>query len=326
MRCLICGGGGFVGGHLAKRLLQEGNEVRVADIKPLNEWWQLHPTAENMTLDLRRLDHADCACRDMGQVYQLAADMGGAGYIFSGDHDADVMHNSGLINHNILDVGRITKAEKLFFSSSACIYPANKQDVPDAPAMKESDAFPANPDSEYGWEKIFSERLYLAYARNYGLNVHIARFHNIYGHHGSYEGGREKAPAAICRKVAAAKHSGKHEIEIWGDGSQVRSFCWIDDCVEGIMRLMDSDCRQPLNVGSSESVTVNQLVDMVEKIADVTLKRHYKLDAPKGVAGRNSDNTMIQSVLGWQPSTPLRVGMERTFRWIEEQYLQRKRG
>ncbi len=320
MRALVAGGGGFIGGHLVERLLGEGHSVVAADIKPIDDWWQVHPAACHIVVDLaRRYDAVLRACRDVDVVYQLAADMGGAGYIFSGNYDANVMHNSGLINHNILHAGYKAGVKRFFYSSSACIYPADKQEAAAASALKESDAYPANPDSEYGWEKLFSERLYHAYARNYDLDVCIARFHNIYGPCGTYVGGREKAPAAICRKVLEAKHGCKHEIEIWGDGNQVRSFCWIDDCIEGVMRLMASDFRQPLNIGSSESVTINQLVDLAESFAGIKLTRHYKLDAPKGVAGRNSDNALCKTALNWEPTTALVTGLEATYRWIERQ-------
>jgi len=318
-RVLICGGGGFVGGWLAKRLLDDGHTVRVADIKPLCEWWQVHSDAQNIDrCDLRQLDACSLACIEIDEVYQLAADMGGAGFVFSGDHDAEIMHNSAQINLNIAEMARVNRF-RLFYSSSACAYNQANQTDPDNPNCEESTAYPANPDSEYGWEKIFSERLYAAYARNHGLEVRIARFHNIFGPNGSWKDGREKAPAAICRKVAEAKLTGKHEIEIWGDGTQTRSFCWIDDCVRGILDIMRGDNPDPVNLGSAEMVTINQLVDYVEEIAGIKLTRSYKLDAPKGVAGRNSDNTEFRKRYGWEPSTSLRYGLERTYAWIEQQ-------
>jgi nucleoside-diphosphate-sugar epimerase len=255
--------------------------------------------------------------RPIDEVYQLAADMGGAGYIFTGEHDADVMHNSALINLNMAKLCVEHKVKKVFYSSSACIYPAYNQQDPNNPKCSEDSAYPAMPDSEYGWEKLFSERLYLAFMRNYGLNVRIARLHNIFGPQGTWRGGREKAPAAICRKVAMAKDGG--EIEIWGDGNQTRSFLYIDECVEGIRRLMESDFPGPVNIGSEEMVTINQLVDMVCEIAGKRLKKRHDLTKPQGVRGRNSDNRLIREKLGWAPSMPLEEGLRRTYAWIEQQ-------
>jgi nucleoside-diphosphate-sugar epimerase len=251
--------------------------------------------------------------------------MGGAGYIFTGEHDADVMHNSATINLNVADRAREVGVGKIFYSSSACMYPEYNQLDPENPKCSEDSAYPAQPDSEYGWEKLFSERLYLAYQRNHGLEIHIARFHNIFGPEGTWCGGREKAPAAICRKVATAKVSGVHEIEIWGDGRQGRSFMFIDDCTEGILRIMDSDVDVPINLGSSETVTIDDLVAVVEEVAGIRLQRTYRPAAPKGVDGRSSDNGMIRARLGWQPSTPLRVGIEQTYAWIYDQYTAREK-
>jgi GDP-D-mannose 3',5'-epimerase len=315
---LVCGAGGFIGGHLVKRLKAEGFWVRGVDLKR-NEF-AMSQADDFVVGDLR--DH--CLCRHVvdrafDEVYQLAADMGGAGFVFVGDNDADIMHNSGMINFNVLDACRKNRVQRVFYSSSACMYPAYNQTDPDNPNCEESSAYPAAPDSEYGWEKLFSERLYLAYARCYGTKVRIARYHNIFGPEGTWAGGREKAPAAMCRKVAEAPDGGA--IEIWGDGNQTRSFMYIDDCTKGTMALAASEIHEPLNLGSSELVTINQLVDIVEDIAGVKLKRHYKLDAPKGVNGRNSDNTKILEYLGWEPSIRLRDGMQKTYDWIQQEML-----
>lgn len=318
-RVLVCGGGGFIGGHLVKALLDQGHTVRAADIKPLRDWWQVHDHAFSLPgCDLRNLESVKLACENVDAVYQLAADMGGAGFVFTGENDAEIMHNSAQINLNMAELAR-QQNFRLFYTSSACIYPARNQIDPNAPDCRESTVYPAEPDSEYGWEKLFSERFYHACARNHGIQVRIARCHNVYGPAGSWRDGREKAPAAICRKVAEAVRSGKHEIEIWGTGEQTRSFCWIDDCVRGIQAVMDGDDPRPVNLGSEEMVTINRLVDLAEEIAGVTLERRYKLDAPTGVAGRNSDNTEFRRRYGWDPRTPLREGLEQTYRWIEKQ-------
>lgn len=312
---VVCGAGGFIGGHLVNRLKDEGYWVRGVDLKE-NEWGNMN--ADDFVLgDLR--DPQVCARlfdRRIDEVYQLAADMGGAGYIFTGEHDADVMHNSALINLNMAKLCVDQGVEKVFYSSSACIYPAYNQEDPNNPKCSEDSAYPAMPDSEYGWEKLFSERLYLAFMRNYGLNVRIARLHNIFGPQGTWRGGREKAPAAICRKVAMAKDG---EIEIWGDGNQTRSFLYIGECIEGVRRLMESDFAGPVNIGSEEMVTINQLVDMVCEIAGKRLKKRYDLSKPQGVRGRNSDNRLIREKLGWAPSMPLKEGLKLTYVWIEEQ-------
>lgn len=329
-RVLVCGAGGFIGGHLVKALLEQGHTVRAADIKPLRDWWQVHDDAFSLPgCDLRIWEEVSRACEGVDAVYQLAADMGGAGYVFSGGNDANIMHNSAQINLNMAQqaslinvmIGGATLEQRfrLFYSSSACCYPRFNQTDPENPNCEESTAYPADPDSEYGWEKIFSERLYAAYARNYGVEVRIARFHNVYGPHGSWRDGKEKAPAAICRKVLEAVRSGRHEIEIWGTGEQTRSFCWIDDCVRGIQAVMDGDDPRPVNLGSEEMVTINRLVDLAEEVAGVKLERRYKLDAPIGVAGRNSDNTEFRRRYGWDPRTPLRDGLEQTYRWIEKE-------
>ncbi len=316
---MVAGGGGFIGGWLVKRLLDDGYKVVAADIKPSRQWWQVHPDAQNIDMcDLREYGECYLCCHDVDEVYQLAADMGGAGFVFSGLNDAQVMHNSAKINLNFADLAREFRF-RTFYSSSACVYPRQNQTDPDNPNCEESTAYPADPDSPYGFEKLFSERLYDAYARNHKLQVRIARFHNVFGPQGSWRDGREKAPAAICRKVAEAVLSGDHRIEIWGDGQQTRSFCWIEDCVRGILDIMRGDNPAPVNLGSSEMVTINRLVDIVEGIAGIKLERSYKLDAPKGVAGRNSDNTEFRRRYGWEPDTKLVDGMARTYCWVLDQ-------
>jgi GDP-D-mannose 3',5'-epimerase len=312
---LVCGAGGFIGGHLVKRLKREGFWVRGVDIK-FSEYAEAE--ADDFAIgDLR--DQGFCRSivdRAFNEVYQLAADMGGAGYIFTGEHDADIMHNSATINLNVLDACYKRRVERIFYSSSACMYPAYNQEDPLNPLCSEASAYPAAPDSEYGWEKLFSERLYLAYRRNYGIQTFVARYHNIFGPYGTWTGGREKAPAAICRKVAAV-NSGA-EIEIWGDGEQTRSFLYVDECIEGTTRLARSGFPGPVNIGSEEMVTINQLVDLVADIAGKRiLKKH--ISGPQGVRGRNSDNRLIAENLRWAPNLPLRYGMEQTYAWIESQ-------
>jgi nucleoside-diphosphate-sugar epimerase len=317
MKALVCGAGGFIGGHLINRLKEVGYWVRGVDLKK-NEFGNM--SADEFVLgDLR--DKAVCnSLFDVkyNEIYQLAADMGGAGYIFTGEHDADVMHNSATINLNILDLARKHKVPKIFYSSSACIYPEYNQMEPDNPKCSEDSAYPAAPDSEYGWEKLFSERLYFSYQRNYGIEVRVARFHNIFGPQGTWSGGKEKAPAAICRKVAMSEEGGV--IEIWGDGKQTRSFLYIDECLEGIRRLMKSDFSGPVNIGSDEMVSINQLAMMASEIAGK--KIHLKhIEGPLGVRGRNSDNRLIKEKLGWAPSKPLKDGIAKTYAWITEQLL-----
>jgi GDP-D-mannose 3',5'-epimerase len=314
-KVLVCGAGGFIGGHLVKRLKRQDFWVRGVDVK-------FHEHAETEADDFVIGDLRDAAfCRSVidtkfDEVYQLAADMGGAGYIFTGEHDADVMHNSATINLNILDTCHKRNIRKIFYSSSACIYPAHNQEDPDNPLCSEESAYPAAPDSEYGWEKLFSERLYLAYRRNYGMDAHIARYHNIFGPEGTWQGGREKAPAALCRKVAMARDG--EAIEVWGDGNQTRSFLYIDECLEGTVRLLRSDFAGPVNIGSEEMVTINGLIDIIADIAGKRIEKRH-IPGPQGVRGRNSDNRMIQEELGWAPSEPLRAGLERTYTWIERQ-------
>lgn len=322
-KALVLGAGGFIGNHLVTRLKKEGYWVRGVDLK-YPEYQDKSDADEFIIGDLKDTSlvsrvfwhNNKNSLNDPGfdEVYQLAADMGGAGYIFSGENDANVMHNSAMINLNVADQAVKTKVGRLFYSSSACMYPEHNQLDPDNPNCEESSAYPANPDSEYGWEKLFSERLFHAYNRNYGLDVRIARFHNIYGPKGTWQGGKEKAPAAICRKVIEATS----EIEIWGDGEQTRSFLYIDECLEGVRRLMQSDCLDVVNIGSEEMVTINQLVDIAASIENKSLVKNH-IDGPLGVRGRNSDNKLIQEKLGWSPNYPLSKGIEQTYNWIKEQ-------
>jgi len=313
-KVLVNGAGGFIGGHLVKRLKSEGFWIRAVDLK--RHEFSDPPADEFIQGDLRDPSVVREVISGVDIVYQLAADMGGAGYIFTGEHDADVMHNSATINLNCLHFGVKAEIEKLFYSSSACIYPQYNQTDALNPKCSEDSAYPAAPDSEYGWEKLFSERLYFAHMRNYGIEVRIARFHNIFGPEGAWTGGREKAPAALCRKVAEA-HDGD-EIEIWGDGEQTRSFLYIDECLDGIRRLVESDFTGPVNIGSEEMVTINELAEMVMDVAGKRLKVVH-IPGPLGVRGRNSDNRLIRERLKWSPSKPLREGLEKTYAWIESQ-------
>ena len=315
---LVCGAGGFIGSHLVKRLKKEGFWVRGVDLK--NPEFSATAADEFVIGDLR--DFVVCQRildQSFDEVYQLAADMGGAGYIFTGDNDANVMHNSALINLHIVDLSRKIGVKKIFYSSSACIYPEYNQEDPDNPKCSESSAYPAAPDSEYGWEKLFSERLYLAYQKNYNLNVRITRFHNIFGPEGSWNNGKEKAPAALCRKVAETDNNG--EIEVWGDGKQTRSFLYIDECLEAVRRLMDSAFAGPVNIGSEEMVTINQLAEMAIVLSGKKLKIK-NISGPQGVRGRKSDNKLIQEKLNWSPSQPLKEGLEKTYTWINQQVQQ----
>ena len=315
-KALICGAGGFIGSHLVKKLKRESFWVRGVDLK----FPEFSPIAADDFIigDLREPDLCKSILdQSFDEVYQLAADMGGAGYIFTGEHDADVMHNSATINLNMLHFGNKAGIKKIFYSSSACIYPEYNQTDPDNPKCSEESAYPANPDSEYGWEKLFSERLYLSYFRNYNMNVRIARFHNIFGPEGTWQGGKEKAPAALCRKIALSDDNG--EIEIWGDGKQTRSFLFIDECLDGIRKLMESsDFRGPVNIGSEEMVTINQLAEIIMRIAGKTISLNH-IKGPLGVRGRNSDNKLVREKLAWAPSLPLKYGLEKTYKWIEEQ-------
>jgi len=316
---VVCGGGGFIGGHLVKSLLADGvNVIRAVDIKPLDEWYQVSSDVENVVADLKDKHSCDAAAKDAEVVFQLAADMGGMGFI---ENNKALCMLSVLTNTHMLLAARDCGAERFFYSSSACVYNGEKQKDAHVIPLKESDAYPALPEDGYGWEKLFSERMCRHFEEEFGMQCRVARYHNVYGPFGTWTGGREKAPAAICRKVLEAKLSGRHEIEIWGDGSQTRSFMYIDDCTWGTQAITESDIREPLNLGSNELVTINQLVDIVEDIAGVKLKRRYNLDAPKGVNGRNSDNTKILEYLGWEPSIRLRSGLEKTYQWIEKEML-----
>jgi GDP-D-mannose 3',5'-epimerase len=314
---VVCGAGGFIGGHLVADLRRKGAvKIRAVDVKPLTEWYQTFDDVENLVLDLSRLPDCQTAVKGMHTVYNLAADMGGMGFI---ELNKGLCMLTVLINTHLLMASREAGVQRFFYSSSACVYAADKQVNADVSGLKESDAYPALPEDGYGWEKLFSERMCRHFREDFGLATRVARYHNVYGPVGTYDGGREKAPSAICRKVIAAKLSGNHEIEIWGDGHQTRSFMYIDDCIHGSNTLLDSDFIEPINIGSSQKVSINQLVDIAENIAGVKLKRRYKLDAPKGVNGRNSDNTLIKKVFNWEPSIRLEDGLERTYRWIHDQ-------
>ncbi|QVL33777.1 NAD-dependent epimerase/dehydratase family protein [Telmatocola sphagniphila] len=315
---LVTGAGGFIGGHLVADLVKKGFRVRAVDHKPLTDWWQKQPEVENLSLDLEKLENCRTAVQGVEEVYNLAADMGGMGFI---EHNKALCMLSVLINTHMLLAAREAGVKRFFFSSSACVYAANKQTKTDLTALKEEDAYPAMPEDGYGWEKLFSERMCRHFREDFGLVTRMARYHNVYGPQGTWKGGREKAPAATCRKVIEAKLSGNREIEIWGDGHQTRSFMFIEDCLFGTQKIMHSEIVDAINLGSNELVSINQLVDIVEEIAGVELKRKYNLSAPKGVNGRNSDNTLIQELLGWQPSIRLRDGLERTYAWIYDQIV-----
>ena len=319
---VVAGGGGFIGGHLVASLRADGYRTRAVDIKPLSEWQQVFEHSENVVADLR--DRAQCirAVEGADVVYQLAGDMGGMGFI---EHNKALCMLSVLINTHMLMASAEAKVERFFYSSSACVYNADRQRDEDVVALREEDAYPAMAEDGYGWEKLFSERMCRHFREDFGLATRVARFHNVYGPYGTWEGGREKAPAAICRKVIEAKMSGTNEIVIWGPGTQTRSFTYIDDCVHGTKRIAASEIADPINLGSDELVTINQLVDITEEIAGVRLSRKYDLSAPKGVNGRNSDNTMIRTMLGWEPSTRLREGLERTYRWIHDEIAAKNR-
>jgi len=316
---LVCGAGGFIGGHLVNSLFAQGAaSVRAVDVKPFGEWYQKNPAADNRVLDLQLRESCLEAASGMDGVFQLAADMGGMGFI---ENNKALCMLSVLVSTHMLVAAHQTGVKRLFYSSSACVYNGDKQKEYNVVPLKEEDAYPALPEDGYGWEKLFTERMCRHFHEDFGLETRIARFHNVYGPHGTWDGGREKAPAAISRKVLEAKHSGIHEIEIWGDGHQTRSFMYIDDCTKGVVDIYESDIENPINLGSSELVTINQLVDIAEDIAGVKLKRNYNLSAPKGVNGRNSDNTLIHKLLGWEPSIRLREGMKKTMAWIEKEML-----
>jgi GDP-D-mannose 3', 5'-epimerase len=318
---LVNGGGGFIGGHMVADLRRQGyKKIRAVDIKPQHEWYQRFPDVENLVLDLNLRENCEAAVQGAHTVFNFAANMGGMGFI---ENNKALCMLSVLINTHMLQAAVKVGVQRYFYSSSACVYNADKQKDTDVTALKEADAYPAMPEDGYGWEKLFSERMCRHFREDYGLWTRFARFHNVYGPNGSWEGGREKAPAAICRKVIQAKFDNKLEINIWGDGLQTRSFMYIDDCLKGVQMLLASDVIEPVNIGSNELVSVNQLVDMVEKIGGVKLKRSYDLSAPKGVRGRNSDNTLIKKLFGWEPSIRLYDGLEKTYAWIYDQMAAR---
>src|SRR6202049_2732469 len=321
---VVTGAGGFIGGSLVAALRQQHRApIRAVDVKPLDDWYQRFDDVENLALDLNLKENCETVAHGAYEIYNLAANMGGMGFIEN--HKALCML-SVLINTHMLQAAQKCGAQRFFYSSSACVYNGDKQTTFEAPSLKEEDAYPALAEDGYGWEKLFSERMSRHFPEDFGLYTRVARFHNVYGPWGTWFGGREKAPAAICRKVIEAKISGKHEIEIWGSGDQTRSFMFIDDCTEGIQKIMSSEILEPINLGSSEAVTINQLVDITESIAGIKLKRNYDLSAPKGVNGRNSDNTLIKKYLGWEPRQPLASGLQKTYRWIYEQYMSERRG
>jgi nucleoside-diphosphate-sugar epimerase len=321
---VVTGAGGFIGGSLVSALRSHGyKKIRAVDVKPFDEWYQRFDDVENLRLDLNLQENCETASRDAADIYNFAANMGGMGFI---EHNKALCMLSVLINTQMLQAALKYGVKRFFFSSSACVYNAEKQKTFQIQALKEEDAYPALPEDGYGWEKLFSERMCRHFREDFGLCTRVARFHNVYGPWGTWYGGREKAPAAICRKVIEAKQSGRGEIEIWGAGTQTRSFMFIDDCIKGVDLIMNSDILEPINLGSSESVTINQLVDLAEEIAGIKLKRNYDLSAPKGVNGRNSDNTLIKKYLNWEPNVSLRSGLEKTYRWIHDQYMARERG
>jgi GDP-D-mannose 3',5'-epimerase len=322
-KIVVAGAGGFIGGHLTGTLLKRGFHVRAVDIKPLNEWYQVFQEAENLVLDLRLRDDCLFAVNGYNEVFNLAADMGGMGFI---ENNKAACMISVLINTHLLIASRDCGIDRYFYASSACVYNADKQTDTDNPGLRESDAYPALAEDGYGWEKLFSERMCRHFSEDFGLITRVARFHNVYGPFGTYDGGREKAPAAICRKVIQSGLQNDGVIEIWGDGMQTRSFMYIDDCIKGILDIMYSNILEPINLGSSEMVSINELVDIIEDIAGYKLERTYNINAPKGVRGRNSDNTLIRQYLGWEPSVPLRTGLAVTFDWIKQQLLDENGG
>jgi GDP-D-mannose 3', 5'-epimerase len=320
---VVTGAGGFIGGHLVAELLRRGHTtVRAIDVKPLSDWFQSSPEAENLVLDLRDRPSCERAVKGASSVFNLASDMGGMGFI---ERNKALCMLSVLINTHLIAAAHDAGVGHFFYSSSACIYPLELQESAEVTALKEADAYPAFPEDGYGWEKLFSERMCRHFREDFGLETRVGRYHNVYGPHGTYDGGREKAPAAICRKVIEAQLSGSSEIEVWGDGEQTRSFTYIDDCLEGTLRLMESNVADPVNIGSSQLVTINRLVDIVEEIAGVKLERRYNLSEPQGVRGRNSDNTLVRELLSWEPATPLETGLEQTYRWIYDDVVARDR-
>lgn len=322
-RILIAGGGGFIGGHLVGALLAQGHQVVTADIKELDQWYQVHDQAENVVLNLEEKDACYKVAEGCDDIYNLACNMGGMGFI---EFNRALCMISVLINSHLLMAARDLGVKRYFYASSACVYPDYRQGDADVMALKESDAYPAQPEDGYGWEKLFSERMCVNFHEDFGVNARVFRFHNVYGPYGTWDGGREKAPAALCRKVIEAADSGNHDIEIWGDGEQTRSFMYIDDCLNGVARLMASDHTQPLNLGRAELVSINGLLDIIQGFAGIELNRKYDLSKPQGVRGRNSDNKLIQETLGWEPEVDLATGLEKTYHWIKEQYDRRKSG
>lgn len=320
MTTVVTGAGGFIGGHLVADLLADGRSVRAVDVKPREQWYQLHEAAENVVADLSLLESARAATRGATAVYNLAADMGGMGFIEN--NRAECML-SVLTSTHVLKAAHENAVERYFYSSSACVYAAEHQTSSAVTALKESDAYPAEPEDGYGWEKLFSERMARHFREDYAIETRVARYHNVYGPHGTWDGGREKAPAALSRKVALVALGRTDGIEIWGDGEQTRSFMYIDDCVRGTREILTGDFTDPVNLGSAELVSINQMVDLLETISGVTVKRSYNLDAPQGVRGRNSDNTLFASVYGWEPSVSLHDGLERTYAWIYDQIVAR---
>lgn len=317
-KILVAGAGGFIGGYLAKELISLGHQVTAVDIKPQSDWYQVHSAAKNFTRDLSLLEECQKSVHGIDEVYNLAADMGGMGFI---ENNKAACMLSVLINTHLLQAAKIESVSKFFFASSACVYNASMQETPANPGLKESDAYPAMPEDGYGWEKLFSERMCRHFYEDYGIETRVARYHNVYGPLGTWDGGREKAPAALSRKVAVAKIDNINKIQIWGDGQQTRSFTYIDDCIKGTLLLMESDVREPLNIGSDQMVSINEMVDILENIAGVTLSRDFDLSAPKGVRGRNSDNTMIKELLGWAPSISLEDGLRNTYSWVHDQII-----
>lgn len=313
---LVAGGGGFIGGHLVADLLAQGKTVRSVDVKPFDEWYQVHPDAQNVQADVSLLENAMAATDGAGEVFMLAADMGGMGFI---ENNKALCMLSVLTSTHMLQAAKANDVERYFYSSSACVYAADKQTDTAVTALREADAYPAMPEDGYGWEKLFSERMCRHFSEDYGMTTRVARYHNVYGPEGTWTGGREKAPAAVCRKIAEAVITGRHELDIWGDGEQTRSFMYIDDCVQGSQMILAGDFAEPINLGSSELVSINQLYTIVEEIAGIRCQRNYQLDAPQGVRGRNSDNTLIQEVYGWEPSITLADGMARTYAWVYDQ-------
>ncbi|MBM7516588.1 NAD-dependent epimerase/dehydratase family protein [Nocardioides nitrophenolicus] len=313
---LVAGGGGFIGGHLVADLLAQGKTVRSVDVKPIDQWYQVHPEAQNSVGDLSLLEQAEAATEGAREVYMLAADMGGMGFI---ENNKALCMLTVLTSTHMLQAAQKYDVERFFYSSSACVYAADKQTDPGVTALKESDAYPAMPEDGYGWEKLFTERMARHFREDFGLTTRMARYHNVYGPEGTWTGGREKAPAAVCRKIAEAVISGRHELEIWGDGEQTRSFMYIDDCVKGSQMILASDVEDPINLGSAELVSINQLYSIVEEIAGIKCERKYDLSAPQGVRGRNSDNTMIKEIFGWEPSISLADGLAQTYAWVYDQ-------